>query len=158
RYLQASIVVPPLAAAGLVLQMASALQYAHQQRMVHGRLSLDNCLLVAPATIQISDFYRSLLEDLRTVSAQGGGGPASIPTWEPVEPATDQYGLAGIACQMLLGQVSFQDATQAVLERHPEGGVALIRTLRPDLPGQVGDILLRALHPQPQRRYPSVIE
>ena len=44
RYLQASAVVPPLAAAGLVLQMASALQYAHEQRVVHGRLKLDNCL------------------------------------------------------------------------------------------------------------------
>jgi serine/threonine protein kinase len=158
RYLQASTSIPPLAAAGLVLQMASALQHAHEQRMVHGRLTLDNCLLVSPATVQISDFYRSLLEDIRTVTSQGTAGPISVPAWEHVEPATDQYGLAGITCQMLLGQVSFQDSTQAVLAQHPEGGVGLIRSLRPDLPGQVGDILLRALHPQPQRRFTTIME
>jgi WD40 repeat protein len=158
RYLQASAAVPPLAAASLVLQMASALQYAHQQRIVHGRLTLDNCLLVSPATVQISDFYRILLEDLRTITPQQPSNPASISTWEHVEPATDQYGLAGIACQMLLGRASFQDAAQAALAQHPEGGVALIRSLRPDVPSQVGDVLLRALHPQPQRRFPSVMD
>ena len=59
---------------------------------------------------------------------------------------------------MLLGQASFQDSTQAVLTQHPEGSVALIRSLRPDLPGQVGEILLRALNPQPQRRFTSIME
>src|SRR5262249_9883322 len=55
--------LPGQAVATLVRQIADALHQAHEAGMAHGRLKPENCLLVGPATLHLTDFYQPLLAE-----------------------------------------------------------------------------------------------
>jgi WD40 repeat protein len=78
----------------MVLQIAEALHQAHSLNIIHGHLTLENCLLIAPATLQVCDFYYSFLgvENLPLT-------PFAAPEQRngQLVPASDQYALAALA-------------------------------------------------------------
>jgi serine/threonine protein kinase len=60
-YLNTPTGLSPLILANLIYQAAEALQYAHERKVVHGRLKPENCLLVAPQTLHVCDWHRQIL-------------------------------------------------------------------------------------------------
>jgi hypothetical protein len=147
--------LPPLAVAAIVRQIAESLQYAHDQQVVHGRLKLENCLVVAPATVQVSDFYRTLLarEDV-----------AAFPYYVAPEqflnqavPASDQYALAIIAYQLLTARFPFPETEPlAVMAQQLQRDPLPISAYRSDLPRIVDVTLRRALNKHPPDRFPTI--
>lgn len=129
--------LPPLAIAGFVRQIAEALQHAHERQIVHGRLKPENCLFVAPATLQVCDFYHGIF-----AQSDYTGSPYIAPEQllNRTEPASDQYALAVITYQLLTGRLPFPTTS-----------------FRSDLPPQVDMILNRAMSTQPQNRFPSIL-
>ncbi len=148
--------LPPLAAAGLVRQIAEALQYAHERQMVHGRLKPENCLMVAPATVQVCDFYHCLFarEDY-TVSPYYVAPEQFL---SRAEPASDQYALAVITYYLLTARLPFSETGPlGVMAQQLQRDPLPISTFRSDLPGLVDMTIRRALNKQPRDRFPTIL-
>jgi eukaryotic-like serine/threonine-protein kinase len=147
--------LPPLAVVSIVRQIADALAYAHERMLVHGRLKFENCLLVAPATVQVSDFYYSLLDaNIRSIEAP------PVPEEQSqgrADAASDQYALALLAYQLLVGRVpALNPGSGSHLLPQPRSLPRLVTELRPDMPRQVDQVLGQALNTQPEGRYPNI--
>jgi serine/threonine protein kinase len=155
RYLSASTHLTPVAVAGIVRQIAEALYFAHQRQLVHGRVKLENCLLVAPGTIQVSDFYSVLLSQ----EARNASGAAIAPEqrFGQMEAASDQYALAVLAYLLLAGRPPFAESEPRTMIMAQEQ--ALLRPLseiRPDLSRQVDQTLGRAMSLLATDRFPTI--
>jgi eukaryotic-like serine/threonine-protein kinase len=148
--------LPPLAVASIVRQIAEGLQFAHERHMVHGRLKPENCLLVAPATVQVSDFYRILLPlEARAPSPSYAAPEQAL---GQADLASDQYALAILTYQLLSQSLPFSGSGVTDLAANQvQSGAPLGRTLRPDLPPQVDQTLRRALSLQARDRFPSIL-
>jgi protein kinase-like protein/WD40 domain-containing protein len=155
RYVSASAHLTPLAIAGIVRQIAEALYFAHERQIVHGRVKLENCLLVAPGTIQVSDFYSVLLSQ----EARNAYGAAIAPEqrFGQMEAASDQYALAVLAYLLLAGKPPFAESEPRTMIMAQEQ--ALLRPLseiRPDLSRQVDQTLGRAMSLLSTDRFPTI--
>ena len=147
--------LPTLAVGGIVRQIADALDYAHERLLVHGRLKLENCLAVGPATVQVSDFYQSLLDQ----ESQRVNVPLAAPEqqYSQTEAASDQYSLALLTYQLLISNQPQIGARSPALLPAPGSRLPLsVSEIRPDLPRQVDQALSQALSPQPYGRYKNV--
>jgi serine/threonine-protein kinase len=81
----------------------------------------------------------------------GGGSDRVLPT------RADVYSLACMAYELFTGRPPFQSETaMGFLLQHAAEPVALPSTLRPDLPKELDDVVLRALAKNPAERTPSV--
>ena len=94
-----------------VLQLASALQYAHEHRVIHRDVKPENVLLRADGTLLLSDFgIAKVLEQNSFVSlqAQAAGTPAYMSPEQSKGkpcPASDQYALAVMVYEWLAGRL-----------------------------------------------------
>jgi formylglycine-generating enzyme required for sulfatase activity/predicted Ser/Thr protein kinase len=159
----------PLERASSILeQVADALDYAHQQGVIHRD--------VKPANIMVEDTehgQRATLMDFGLVKAMAGstaltslgtllGSPEFMAPEQAdperaaeVGPAADRYALGIVAYQMLTGRVPFIGNTPATLNAHEHKPVPQPRSLRPDLPKPAAAALLKMLAKAPGDRYPT---
>lgn len=144
-------------------QIASALDYAHNQDVVHRDLKPQNVLLDSQNNIQITDFGLAKLLDEKTSLSQSGGArgtPAymSPEQWmgEPIDRRTDLYCLGVMLFEMLTGRLPFNAQTPyAVMQMHVSQPPPSISALREDLPYSLEGVMLRALAKDPADRFPS---
>ena len=159
----------PLPEALAILRpLASALDYAHGEKVLHRDVKPGNVKVLPAAEpggaprVQLLDFglAAEVRSSLSRVSRKGYLGSSGTPAymapeqWEarPQGPATDQYALAVLAYQMLAGARPF-DADdpdllrRAVLSRDPDP--------IPGLPRRANAALLRALSKDPAARFPT---
>ncbi len=153
----ASGALNPADAVALLRQVASALDYAHAQGVVHQDLKPAN-IMVHGAGVKVMDFgiARRVQETLSTMSrVEVAGTPAYMsPEQEQgvgVGPATDLFALGVCAYEVLTGRLPF-----------PNGGImakaqGLYRpaTDATPLPRAVDVELGRALAPRPEGRHAS---
>src|SRR5690348_5316650 len=106
-----------------VKQVASALEYAHQQRVIHRDVKPANLLLNARGEVVLSDFGLAVVQ--RTLESLSTQGPAGTPLYMAPEqirgkpcPASDQYALGIMVYQWLCGEPPFQGQRYAVLGQH----------------------------------------
>jgi serine/threonine protein kinase len=158
--------------AHVVKQVASALSAAHGQGVVHRDLKPGNIFLVQipgePDFVKVLDFGISKMKAARTqltnASAVMGTPNYMSPEQatgmvEEVDHRTDQWALACIAWEMLLGRGPFvADEVAAILyqiinlDPHP------LAPRVPGLPPAVETVLRRALSKQPAGRFSSMRE
>jgi Tol biopolymer transport system component len=155
--------IPPHTALHLLRQLASALDYAHGLGLVHRD--------VKPANVMVDRHGRVTLTDFGLVRAAQGTGltvsgtvlgtphymsPEQASGRQQVGPASDLYGLAVVAYEMLCGDVPFDaDSTPAVLYQQVHEPPPPIALKCPDLPPDVDKVLGRALAKAPGERYGS---
>ena len=156
--------LPPDAAAGLVENLARALQAAHDRGVVHRDLKPHNILLAADGTPKVADFGLAKLIDCGDgLTATGAvmGTPSymspeqAIGTCE-VGPAADVYALGAILYECLTGRPPFRgptplDTVVQVLEREPRDPWAVSPAADRDLSA----VALKCLEKDPAGRYPS---
>jgi len=156
----------------VVRQVASALNAAHDQGVVHRDLKPGNVFLVQipgePDFVKILDFGISKMKAARTqlTSASAVMGTPNYMSpeqatgmLEEVDHRTDQWSLACIAWEMLLGRGPFvADEVAALLyqiinlDPHP------LAQRVPGLPSAVETALRRALRKKPAERFSSMRE
>ncbi len=155
-----------LAETGRVIhQIASALDYAHRQAVVHRDVKPSNILLDETGNALLSDFGLALITDA-SASVTGSallGTPAylspELAQSNKVDARSDQYSLGIILFELVTGRLPFLDKTpMAIVLKHVSQPLPSPRSLAPDLPDGVERVILKATAKKPEERYPSVAE
>jgi serine/threonine protein kinase len=126
----------------LLSQVAGALAYAHRHGVLHRSVKPSNVLLDGDGNGYLSDFgIASRLADSQ------GSGPASAYVapeelaGEPPTPRSDIYGLGVLMFELLTGR-----------RPAPDGPLPPLRSVRPELPPELDDVVARAAAPAPDER------
>jgi serine/threonine protein kinase len=157
--------VPPRRAAGLVLDLARAVQHAHERGIVHRDLKPANVLLTEAGVAKVADFGLAKLLDVGRGRTQTGavlGSPSYMApeqAWGKVRdigPAADVYALGAILYELLTGRPPFVGAsTLETLDQVRTHDPAPPQALQPKVPADLAAVCLRCLEKEPARRYPS---
>ncbi|GAC1701672.1 MAG: hypothetical protein PVS3B3_29280 [Ktedonobacteraceae bacterium] len=144
-----------------VMQIASALQYAHNHHVIHRDIKPENILLDADHRLLISDFGLSLLSpspDLLSTQEPAGTFPYTAPEQLRGKPcfASDQYALGIITYEWLCGKRPFEGKALELMHHHLYTLPPLLRDFYPTLPVAVETVILRALAKEPTDRFVSV--
>jgi serine/threonine protein kinase len=154
--------------AHLVEEAADALQYAHDQNVMHLDVKASNFLLrnnkknPNRPTLLLADF--GIARSSVTVASSSRtirGTPSSMAPeqWgsNPV-PATDQYALAVMTYEMMVGHAPFVGSMEQVMYQHFSAQPLPPSTYNPQLPPAVDAVIMRALAKQPEDRFPSIAD
>ena len=148
--------------ARVLLDAASALDYAHKRGVVHRDVKPANLLLTEDGRVKVADFGIAKLSGSTTMTATGMlmgtveyMSPEQI-RGETVDGRSDQYSLAVVAYQLVTGKRPFQaDSTitlaHMIVYEQPTPASAANQSAPVTL--NVDRVLARALHKQPAARY-----
>src|SRR5215831_799739 len=156
----------PQEVASLVDQAASALQHAHNRNVIHQDVKPANFLIQSdeenPARLNLllADFGVAKFTSTTSSASQSARGtPAFMAPeqWQgqPV-PATDQYALAVMVFELLVGRPPFQGGMSQVMFQHFNTPPPAPSTFNPRISAAIDAVLLRALAKKPDDRFPSI--
>jgi serine/threonine-protein kinase len=144
----------------IVARVADALAYAHTQGVVHRDIKPAN-VMIDPGVngVKVTDFGIARITDSsRTRTGMVLGTPSFMSpeqmSGRRVDGRSDLYSLGVMLFQLLTGQLPHSAESMAKLmyqianEPAPD-----VRTLRPDLPQALGDVVALALEKRPEVRY-----
>ncbi len=139
----------------LAAQVAEALAWLHERRMVHGDLKPSNVLVAEDGTARLSDLGLARGPALPSVDLGGTLGfiAPEILRGEPPGPEADLYGLGVLLYQLLTRQAPFRDADPAALGYLPLTTLPEPpSSLKPRLPRALDDLVLGLLARRPASR------
>ena len=140
-----------------VLQVASALQYAHDRNIVHRDVKPENMLIDSNGTILLSDFG---IAALSSSSSRGGAGtPFYIAPEQSAGkalPASDQYALGITVYEWLCGEAPFVGTPNEIASRHLNMPPQPLWQRGVSVSPQVEAVIARALAKDPNQRFASV--
>ncbi len=146
-----------------VKQLASALDYAHQQRVIHRDVKPDNLLLNAKDEVVLSDFGLAVVQ--RTLNSLSAQNPAGTPLYMAPEQiqrkpcaASDQYALGILVYEWLAGETPFRGALFEVFSQHLYQSPPSLRECLPGLPVAVEEAVFKALAKAPEHRFACVAD
>ena len=144
---------------------AAALQAAHRDGIVHRDIKPEN-LLLAGGRAYVADFgIAKALMDTGGERLTSTGLAIGTPVYmspeqasaQPVDARSDQYSLASVLYEMLVGEPPFTGPTaQAIVARRLAEPARAIRPVRPSVPAATEAAVLRALERVPADRFPDV--
>ena len=144
-------------------QIASALAAAHRQGVVHRDVKPGNVLLDEEGNAYLTDFGVALDAGSpeRSTGTMMRGTPAYLSPeqirLEPASPRSDIYALGIVVFEMLTGEHPFPDTSlTALLDHHTRDPLPSVQTLRPDLPPEVDEVILRATAKVAEDRFPEI--
>jgi outer membrane protein assembly factor BamB/tRNA A-37 threonylcarbamoyl transferase component Bud32 len=159
--------LPFLRAVKILAQVAAGLDFAHEQNIIHRDIKPANILLEKNGAARLGDFGFARAQDSDTSSSGkslrdlvGTASYIAPEIWDdlPATPASDQYSLACVACEMLTGQVLFHGAAPASIVKSHLRGPQFPAEWPQGTPHGVSVVLGRALDQDPQQRYTSASE
>ena len=145
-----------------VLAIASALQYAHDQHLIHRYLKPENLLLGPKHEVLLSDFGLTLLTSPgEGLQVQERLGTLAYMAPEQIRgqpsPASDQYALSVLVYGWLSGQLPFHGSIAQLTYHHLYTAPAALREHHSDLPPTVEQVVLQALSKDPAQRFVDVL-
>jgi eukaryotic-like serine/threonine-protein kinase len=149
-------------------EAAEALQYAHSRGIVHRDIKPENILLLGGHAL-VADFGIA-----RAVSQAGGekltqtGMAIGTPYYmspeqslgsDHVDARSDVYSLGCVLYELLIGQPPFTGPNpMAIMARHSMEVVPSLQVVRPSVPDDVEDAVMRALQKTPADRFQTMKE
>ena len=144
-----------------VKHIASALQYAHHEGVIHRDIKPDNMLLGKQGELLLSDFgIASLAHTTGSMSEADQAG--TIPYMAPEQlrgrprPASDQYALGIVVYEWICGTRPFHGTFAEISSQHLSAPPPSLRKRVPTLPIVVEHVVMTALAKDPHRRFPSI--
>ncbi len=146
----------------IFVQLCDAVQYAHEEGIIHRDIKPQNVLLQRRNHVLLADFgiARDTAETQHmTTTGAGIGTVEYMAPEQAIGQATmlsDIYSLGIVLYQMLTGSVPYSGSTPfQVLMKHTNDALPDPRLLNPSLPGEIIQVLQGALAKDPQRRFQS---
>jgi serine/threonine-protein kinase len=146
-------------------QAALALDAAHRNGVVHRDVKPGNLLLDRAGNVHVADFGIASAAGMDSLTLTGtvlGTAGYLAPEQaqgERATPASDRYGLAVVAYELLTGVRPFQnDSPTAEAAAHVHAPVPSVCDRRETLPCELDPVFDRALAKDPSERYPTCAE
>ena len=149
----------------IMKQLTSATAEAHRRGIIHRDIKPQNVIVKSDGSIKMLDFGIALAKgSMQLTQANNVMGSVhylapELARGEPASPQSDIYALGIVLFEMLTGDVPFkaEQAVQvALMQMHnpmPE-----VRSINPEVPQSVENIVLRATAKNPMLRYESCNE
>jgi serine/threonine protein kinase len=146
----------------LLLPIARALEYAHNQNLIHRDVKPSNILLTESGQPMLTDFGVAKLFDMNeTTSLTSAGMGIGTPEYMAPEQwtghatlQTDVYALGLVLYEMMTGRRPYTaDTPAALFLKQTNTPPPRPKSLMPSLPDAVEKILLKALEKKPEIRY-----
>ena len=145
-----------------VKQVASALQYAHDERLVHRDVKPENMLIGVQNQVLLSDFGIATIAHgtaSQSVEAMAGTIPYMAPEQIQGHPrsASDQYSLGVVVYEWLCGDRPFHGTLTEVAVQHATMPPPSLREKVPTISPDVEQVVTTALAKDPRQRFGSVL-
>ncbi len=144
-----------------IKQMAEALQYAHDEKLIHRDVKPENILLGRRNEILLSDFGIALMAQsfrYQTVQDVAGTLPYMAPEQIQGRPcqASDQYSLGVLAYEWLVGKHPFEGSLAEILSQQLVISPPSLREVVPSISPIVEQVVMTALQKDPEKRFSNV--
>ena len=150
-----AIVVP------YVKQIASALQYAHNQKLIHRDVKPENMLIQDNNDILLSDFGVAVIaQSTHHKGQQDVIGTATYMAPEQIRgqsrPSSDQYALGAVVYEWLSGRSLFQGTFTEVCSQHMFAAPEPLRAMTPAISSEIEKVVMTALAKDHSQRFAHV--
>jgi serine/threonine protein kinase len=145
----------------ITFKACRALDYAFQNGVIHRDIKSANILLSERDDIKISDFGTAHISHSTHTQIDGFvGSPAYMApeqiNEEPPSVQTDIYSLGVVMYELLAGRLPFQAANSvAMINKILNEPATSLKSIRPDLPDRLVEIVEKAMHKDFDKRYSS---
>lgn len=154
----------------IVEQIAKGLRAFHRLEMLHQDLRPDNVMVDRHGTVTLIDFGAAKVAGIAEAAGEDLAGSDILGTaqytapeyflGEGGSPQADQYSLAVITYQLLTGTLPYGTEVAKTRTRAAQHKLAYQSALSEnrELPAWVDEVLKKALHPNPHKRYSALSE
>jgi eukaryotic-like serine/threonine-protein kinase len=155
--------IPPETIVSYVRQVSDALQYAHNEKLIHRDVKPENMLLGPHDEVLLSDFGIALVApQTGSMTTQEMAGTVPYIAPEQIKgkprPASDQYSLGMIVYEWLCGERPFQGPLWEIVDQQINRLPPPLHEKIPDISPAVEQVVLKALAKDPAQRFTSVKE
>ncbi len=144
-----------------VKQVADALQYAHESKLIHRDVKPENMLVGRRNEILLSDFgIATVARTSRSGTGQDMAGTAAYMAPEQIQGhpryASDQYSLGIVVYEWLTGDRPFHGSFIETCSQHLYAYPPPLRAKMAEAPPEVEQVVLKALEKDSYQRFPSI--
>ena len=144
-----------------IKQIAAALQYAHDEKVIHRDVKPENMLVGRDGAVLLGDFGISVVaQNTNSLSTKEIVGSAPYIAPEQLQghprPASDQYSLGVVVYEWLCGERPFQGSSTEIYGQHLFAPPPSLLAKNPALPPAIESVVMTALAKDPHQRFKSI--
>lgn len=153
--------VPVETVVSYVKQVADALYYTHQQKLIHRDVKPESMVLGHKNEVLLTDFTLAIIaQSTRSQQTQEAAGSVTYMAPEQLRgkprPASDQYALATVVYEWLSGEPPFSGSVRQIANQHLSVPPPSLRAKAPTISPSLEQVVLKALAKEAGQRFANV--